>query len=215
MRRNMKKNKGFTLVELIVVLVILAILAAILVPALLGWIDRAKQQQGVRRMHDIQVAAASALAEFHAVYRSSPNNKLTLREYDSPSGGKIVAYNVTNHTFGQVQKSNTTTNANKNEASITLVKIMLKYLDSGYGDKTKTYAFAKQTEGTWGMTASAVAAKGAEGLILLFDDNCKVVLLQYSDLNGFLYTWEAKTQKITVVENGKFIVQGKTYTPPK
>ena len=38
-------NKGFTLVELIVVLVILAILAAILVPALLGYIDRARGSQ--------------------------------------------------------------------------------------------------------------------------------------------------------------------------
>ena len=39
MKKEMN-NKGFTLVELIVVLVILAILAAILVPALLGYIDR-------------------------------------------------------------------------------------------------------------------------------------------------------------------------------
>ena len=38
-------KKGFTLVELIVVLVILAILAALLVPALTGYIDKAKEKQ--------------------------------------------------------------------------------------------------------------------------------------------------------------------------
>ena len=39
------KNKGFTLVELIVVLVILAILAALLIPALTGYIDKAKEKK--------------------------------------------------------------------------------------------------------------------------------------------------------------------------
>ena len=58
MKKMQKKdNKGFTLVELIVVLVILAILAAILVPALLGYIDRAKQQQIVLNAKSCLTAA--------------------------------------------------------------------------------------------------------------------------------------------------------------
>lgn len=40
------KKNGFTLVELIVVLVILAVLAALLVPALTGYIDKARKKSG-------------------------------------------------------------------------------------------------------------------------------------------------------------------------
>ena len=43
MERNNRK-RGFTLVELIVVLVILAVLAALLVPSLTGYIDKAKKK---------------------------------------------------------------------------------------------------------------------------------------------------------------------------
>ena len=43
MLHSKNKKRGFTLVELIVVLVILAILAALLIPALTGYIDKAKK----------------------------------------------------------------------------------------------------------------------------------------------------------------------------
>lgn len=50
MTDKMKNSNGFTLVELIVILVILAILAAIMTPALLGYIDSAKKRSaGVNR----------------------------------------------------------------------------------------------------------------------------------------------------------------------
>lgn len=66
MKKMQKKdNKGFTLVELIVVLVILAILAAILVPALLGYIDRAKQQQIVLNARSCYTAAQAEMSSMY------------------------------------------------------------------------------------------------------------------------------------------------------
>lgn len=59
-----KNRRGFTLVELIVVLVILAVLASLLIPALTGYIDRAKRDQVVaetRMLHEaVQTVAGEA-----------------------------------------------------------------------------------------------------------------------------------------------------------
>lgn len=66
MEHNKERNKGFTLVELIVVLVILAILAAILVPALLGYIDRAKSNQIILNAKSCLTAAQAELSGMYA-----------------------------------------------------------------------------------------------------------------------------------------------------
>lgn len=56
-------KKGFTLVELIVVLVILAILAAMLVPALVGYIDRAKKEKEFQAASTVYTAAQALATE--------------------------------------------------------------------------------------------------------------------------------------------------------
>lgn len=63
--RNNKK-KGFTLVELIVVLVILAILAALLIPALTGYIDKAKNKSVVAETRQAVMAAQTLYDEEYA-----------------------------------------------------------------------------------------------------------------------------------------------------
>ena len=59
-------KKGFTLVELIVVIVILAVLAAMLVPALIGYIDRAKKEKDYQTASTIYAAAQAAVTEQYA-----------------------------------------------------------------------------------------------------------------------------------------------------
>lgn len=62
-----KNNKnGFTLVELIVVLVILAILAALLVPALTGYIDKAKDKKIIAEARQAVMAAQTLADELYA-----------------------------------------------------------------------------------------------------------------------------------------------------
>lgn len=65
MLKNLKNNKkkGFTLVELIVVLVILAILAALLIPALTGYIDKAKEKSIIAETRQAVMAAQTLVDE--------------------------------------------------------------------------------------------------------------------------------------------------------
>lgn len=68
MLKNLKNNKkkGFTLVELIVVLVILAILAALLIPALTGYIDKAKEKQLIAETRQVVMAVQTIADEEYA-----------------------------------------------------------------------------------------------------------------------------------------------------
>ena len=63
MFKKLKDKKGFTLVELIVVLVILAILAALLVPTLTGYIDKANQEKVVSECRMVVMAVQTEASE--------------------------------------------------------------------------------------------------------------------------------------------------------
>lgn len=62
MKKNIKK-KGFTLIELIVVIAILGILAAVLIPRFAGFQDKAHRTQIVTDAKQIATAADSMIAE--------------------------------------------------------------------------------------------------------------------------------------------------------
>ena len=70
--KNIKnKKKGFTLVELIVVLVILGVLAAFAVPALTGYIDSAKEKQAVSETQACVMTATRQGAQNYALVQNA------------------------------------------------------------------------------------------------------------------------------------------------
>lgn len=83
-----KNQRGFTLVELVVVIAILAILAAIAVPQLLGFQDRARQQADKQ----MGVQLKNALALLNANGEISNTAEVKVKVADAGSGGMSVSY---------------------------------------------------------------------------------------------------------------------------
>lgn len=69
-QKRRSKKGGFTLVELIVVLVILAILAALLIPALTGYINKAKEKKIIAETRMAVMAVQTMNSDYYAA-----NNK--------------------------------------------------------------------------------------------------------------------------------------------
>lgn len=64
--KNILNKKGMTLVEVIVVLVILAILAAVLIPTMVGYIDKANQKTILAEARSVLLAAQTIESELYA-----------------------------------------------------------------------------------------------------------------------------------------------------
>ena len=99
LREKSKSKKGFTLVELIVVIVIILILAAVMVPSLLRYIDRAKEA-------NCKADAATVMSQLQADYAASLAKDQT--GVDEPTS--INGVTVTKVTTGSVPATKNTAN---------------------------------------------------------------------------------------------------------
>lgn len=104
MKKLRKNDKGFTLVELIVVLVILALLAAILVPALLGYIDKAKKEKNYQAAQEVHTAVQALATESYGKGNATPT--MSLDDIKDLAGiDDLAEVNVKWKTTGSGQKT--------------------------------------------------------------------------------------------------------------
>lgn len=92
MKRSKSKKSGFTLIELIVVLTILAILAALLIPALTGYIEKAKKDKVIAETRMLHEAVQTVTSELYAgsTQWKTSSGAITLA---SSSGNRVPASN--------------------------------------------------------------------------------------------------------------------------
>ena len=104
------KNKGFSLVELIIVIAIMAILAAAIAPALIRYIDKSRRSDDVAAAETVNTAVQAALANedaYDEIQGSMPSTGATALGSAAADGSSSFA-GVSAPTFWSEVNSSTT-----------------------------------------------------------------------------------------------------------
>lgn len=87
-KKHNLSNKGFTLVELIIVIAIIAILTAILVPNYVRYVEKSRWNRDRNQMetliNEVNSAVTYTLEEDHEVLKKSGNGKIVVSKNDVP-----------------------------------------------------------------------------------------------------------------------------------
>lgn len=195
--RNKRKNSagGFTLVEVIIVLVLLAILASMLIPSIIGWIEKAEEKKLVVETRGIKMAAQTALSE---QYGENPaeiragGDKFSVSPYGRHG-------RISNNMLCTVQRNQVTADTSKIDAAI--AKSVLQLLDSE-NRNTAQYKFKSKYAPLRGQTVSDYEATyNQPGIIVLYNSKAEVICVEFG-VDGYLC--RIYDGKVITEKDGKF-----------
>ncbi|MEF2796538.1 MAG: prepilin-type N-terminal cleavage/methylation domain-containing protein [Ruminococcus sp.] len=184
MNKRKHSVKGFTLVEVIIVIAIIGILAGLLVPSLMGYVRKAREKAIMTETKIIVNSASAALTDIIA---DSKYPLLTDKKFDGKRCGCI-----TNWMIGRAQKKNTSeiTDAKGNKVDYDIATQILKSLDSenisgifefNGNEKNPLSQNKGNPEST--LTKFNKEHPGCSAFILIYGEDGSIVKLYYSKGN--------------------------------
>lgn len=194
--------------ELIVVLTILAILAALLIPALTGYIRKAKEKAIITEATDVWKASQAALSECYALYPESftdPAPKSPCRFATYIDNEKVSNLGrVTNAALNALQQ-NPKDQTEVNTSSRRISRQVLDYLDSTKKSDARYLFTAPKNKNTWNTTCNDFLGSnpGSRDVLLqiFHTDDGRVVAINFGK-DGYMVTI-IPGKKTTCVYNGK------------
>ncbi|HCA22267.1 MAG TPA: hypothetical protein DEO87_07820 [Lachnospiraceae bacterium] len=94
-----KTNKGFSLVELIIVIAIMAILAAAIAPALIRYIDKSRRADDVTAAGTVLTGVQTAMADedCYSEIAKATSNQIIISVKGGSKNNVVVSSTLTNH----------------------------------------------------------------------------------------------------------------------
>ncbi len=120
MRKTDSSHRGFTLIELMIVVAILAIVTTIAVPAYTGYIKTAENTEGWNNLNSLQLALEEYYMENGQYTTDTSSSGLDWSPKPGSSGSNLFDYSITAGDTGDIKTSYEITATKKSDSSVKL-----------------------------------------------------------------------------------------------